>query len=74
MSGSRNTELTTKYVCRSFCRTSFELKMIVFVAYSTNAMSAKTTPRPATTSRQRSGRRPVHLSRRSRKNVSANGA
>ena len=34
MSGSKNTELTVKYVCRSLATTSRGLRMIVLVAYS----------------------------------------
>ena len=41
MSGSKNTELTVKYVCRSLATTSFGLRMIDLVAYSTNPIAEK---------------------------------
>ena len=53
MSGSKNTELTVKYVCRSLATTSRGLRMIVLVAYSTNPMNANRTASTTTSSMHR---------------------
>ena len=73
MSGSKNTELTVKYVCRSLATTRRGLRMIVLVAYSTNPTIANSTASAATSSMHlRISCRSQSIPRSSA-NISANG-
>ena len=66
MFGSKNTELTVKYVWTWLAAISLGFRKIVLVSYSTNPTSANTTASPASTSRQVRASRAVQSSRRSR--------
>ena len=73
MSGSKNTELTVKYVCTALAATSLGFSSSVLVAYSTNPTKANRSVNPTTSSRQPRSSRLDQYSRLSRQNISANG-
>ena len=73
MSGSKNTELTVKYVCRSLAATSLEFRRIDLVAYSTNPITENTSPSPTVITRQPRNSSGVQRTFRSSRYSSANG-
>ena len=73
MSGSKNTELTVKYVWTLLAAISLGFRNSVLVSNSTNPTAAKTTASPVRSSRQVRSRSRVHRSRRNRQNSNENG-
>ena len=73
MFGSKNRELTRKYVSNWFAATSFGLSSSSLRAYSTKPMQTNTAASAASTPRHCSASRCVQGTSRSRPKSSANG-